>query len=45
MIFGAYEGQRLTLEVPQGMTVQGLKEDIQERLGISVDLYKSVTST
>ncbi|XP_012940860.1 uncharacterized protein LOC101845019 [Aplysia californica] len=40
LIFGAYEGQRLTLEVPVGMTVKALKEDIQERLGISVDQYK-----
>ena len=42
LIFGAYEGQRMTLEVPLGTTVQQLKEDIQQRLGISVDLYKWV---
>ena len=40
LIFGAFEGQRMTLEVPLGSTVQNLKEDIQNRLGISVDLYK-----
>ncbi|RUS71372.1 hypothetical protein EGW08_020868, partial [Elysia chlorotica] len=40
LVFGSFEGQRLTLEIPTGQTVQQLKETIQNRLGISVDLYR-----
>ncbi|GFO13689.1 protein ankub1-like [Plakobranchus ocellatus] len=40
LVFGSFEGQRMTLEVPTGMTVHSLKEMIQDKLGISVDLYR-----
>ncbi|GFR68252.1 protein ANKUB1 [Elysia marginata] len=40
LVFGSFEGQRMTLEVPTGQTVHQLKETIQDKLGISVDLYR-----
>ncbi|XP_059141688.1 uncharacterized protein LOC131929467 isoform X2 [Physella acuta] len=40
LTFGSFRGQRLTFDVPVGMTIHQLKEMIKEKLGISGDLYK-----
>lgn len=40
LIFGLYDGDRITLDVSVGMTVKEVREMIQTLLNISVDQYR-----
>ena len=40
LVFGLFEGERVTVDVPPGTTVKGVKLMIQERLNIPMDVYK-----